>query len=108
MPPIVSLPPAAPPTPTPLTGPYSLNLGTVTTLAPGANATVSLTGAYGSQVLSFGIPQGVAGPSYTLPAATSSTLGGVTTSANITNTSGAISITAANVNAALGYTAANA
>lgn len=41
---------------------------------------------------------------YTLPAATSSTLGGVKTGSNITNTSGTISLTKANVTAALGYT----
>ena len=41
---------------------------------------------------------------YTLPAASSSTLGGVKTGANITNSSGTISITKANVVAALGYT----
>lgn len=41
---------------------------------------------------------------YTLPAATGSVLGGVKTGANITNTSGTISLTKANVTAALGYT----
>ena len=41
---------------------------------------------------------------YTLPTATSSTLGGVKTGSNITNSSGTISITKANVTAALGYT----
>lgn len=41
---------------------------------------------------------------YTLPTATSSTLGGVKTGSNITNSSGTISITKANVVAALGYT----
>lgn len=41
---------------------------------------------------------------YTLPAATESVLGGVKTGANITNTSGTISLTKANVTAALGYT----
>lgn len=41
---------------------------------------------------------------YTLPAATSSALGGVKTGANITNNSGEISLTKANVTAALGYT----
>lgn len=40
---------------------------------------------------------------YTLPTASSSTLGGVKTGANITNSSGTISITKANVVAALGY-----
>lgn len=41
---------------------------------------------------------------YVLPAATTSVLGGVKTGANITNTSGTISLTKANVTAALGYT----
>ena len=43
---------------------------------------------------------------YTLPAATSSTLGGVKVGSNITNSSGTISLTKANVTAALGYTPA--
>ena len=41
---------------------------------------------------------------YTLPAATSSALGGVKIGSNITNTDGTISLTKANVTAALGYT----
>lgn len=41
---------------------------------------------------------------YTLPTASSSTLGGVKIGANITNSLGTISITKANVTAALGYT----
>ena len=41
---------------------------------------------------------------YTLPTASSSTLGGVKTGDNITNTSGTISITKTNVTSALGYT----
>ena len=41
---------------------------------------------------------------YTLPTATSSVLGGVKTGANITNSSGTISLTKANITAALGYT----
>lgn len=44
---------------------------------------------------------------YTLPAATSSTLGGVKIGSNITISSGVVSLTAANVTAALGYTPAN-
>ena len=44
------------------------------------------------------------GSEYTLPAATSSTLGGVKVGSNITNSSGTISLTKANVTAALGYT----
>ena len=41
---------------------------------------------------------------YTLPTSSSSTLGGVKTGANITNSSGTISLTKANVTGALGYT----
>lgn len=41
---------------------------------------------------------------YSLPAATSSVLGGVKTGSNITNSSGTISLTKANVTSALGYT----
>lgn len=41
---------------------------------------------------------------YSLPAATSSTLGGVKVGSNITNSRGTISLTKANVTAALGYT----
>lgn len=41
---------------------------------------------------------------YTLPTATASVLGGVKTGNNITNSGGTISITKANVTAALGYT----
>ena len=41
---------------------------------------------------------------YTLPAATSSALGGVKIGSNITNSNGTISLTKANVTAALGYT----
>ena len=40
---------------------------------------------------------------YTLPTATSSVLGGVKTGANITNSSGVLSVTKANVTGALGY-----
>ena len=41
---------------------------------------------------------------YTLPTATASVLGGVKTGSNITNSGGTISLTKANVTAALGYT----
>lgn len=44
---------------------------------------------------------------YTLPAATSSTLGGVKIGSNITISSGVVSLTSANVTAALGYTPAS-
>lgn len=41
---------------------------------------------------------------YSLPAATSSVLGGVKTGSNITNSSGTISLSSSNVTSALGYT----
>ena len=41
---------------------------------------------------------------YVLPTASASTLGGVKTGSNITNTNGTISLTKANVTTALGYT----
>lgn len=44
---------------------------------------------------------------YTLPAATSSVLGGVKIGSNITVSSGVVSLTSANVTSALGYTPAN-
>lgn len=44
---------------------------------------------------------------YTLPTATPSTLGGVKTGSNITNSSGTISLTGTNVTNALGYTPAS-
>lgn len=44
------------------------------------------------------------GPAYTLPVATPTTLGGVKTGSNITNTGGTISIVKENVTDALGYT----
>lgn len=44
---------------------------------------------------------------YTLPAATSNVLGGVKIGSNITVSSGVVSLTSANVTAALGYTPAN-
>lgn len=51
-----------------------------------------------------GIATGANNYTYTLPAATSSALGGVKVGSNITNSSGTISLTKANVTAALGYT----
>ena len=51
-----------------------------------------------------GIATGANNYTYTLPTASSSTLGGVKTGSNITNSSGTISITKDNVTAALGYT----
>lgn len=51
-----------------------------------------------------GIAEGANNYTYTLPNATSSTLGGVKVGSNITVSSGTISLTKANVTAALGYT----
>ena len=51
-----------------------------------------------------GIASGANNYTYTLPAATSSSLGGVKVGSNITNSSGTISLTKDNVVAALGYT----
>lgn len=51
-----------------------------------------------------GIATGANNYTYTLPAATSSALGGVKVGSNITNSSGTISLTKANVTSALGYT----
>ena len=44
---------------------------------------------------------------YSLPAATSSTLGGVKIGSNISVSSGTISLTKSNITAALGYTPVN-
>ena len=51
-----------------------------------------------------GVATGANNYTYTLPAATSSALGGVKVGSNITVSSGTISLTKANVTAALGYT----
>lgn len=51
-----------------------------------------------------GIATGANNYTYTLPAATSSALGGVKIGSNITNSSGTISLTKSNVTTALGYT----
>lgn len=70
------------------------------------NATTSTAGLMSAADKSKldGIAAGANKYTYTLPAATSSTLGGVKTGSNITNSSGTISITKDNVVAALGYT----
>lgn len=69
-----------------------------------ANATTSADGFMSSEDKTKlnGIATGA--NKYTLPAATSSTLGGVKTGSNITNSSGTISLTKTNVTNALGYT----
>ena len=51
-----------------------------------------------------GIAAGANNYTYTLPAATSSALGGVKVGSNITNSSGTISLSKSNVTTALGYT----
>lgn len=59
----------------------SLTIGSVSTLPAGSQATASITGEAPNQVLNLGIPKGKDGTgsssSYTLPPATSDTLGGV-------------------------------
>lgn len=59
----------------------SLTIGTVTTGAPGTQASVVNSGTAKDVVLDFTIPRGADG--YTLPAATSTTLGGVKVGAGI-------------------------
>lgn len=54
---IVVFPPLAPNAPSTI-GPYNLTVGTVTTLASGASATVTMSGSYGQQSVNFGIPAG--------------------------------------------------
>jgi hypothetical protein len=51
-----------------------------------------------------GVATGANNYTYTLPAATSSALGGVKVGSNISNSSGTISLTKSNVTSALGYT----
>lgn len=62
-------------------------------------STIKLTGSDGSSTTVTD-----SDTKYTLPAATGSVLGGVKVGGNITNSSGTISLTKANVTAALGYT----
>ena len=71
---------------------------------PSATATTSAAGLMSAtdKTKLDGIDTGA--NAYTLPAATSSALGGVIVGSNITNTSGTISLTKANVTTALGYT----
>ena len=80
---------------------YDINTDTNTTYSV---ATTSANGLMSSTDKSKldGIASGA--NKYTLPAATSSALGGVKVGSNITNNSGTISLTKANVTSALGYT----
>lgn len=63
------------------TGGNTLTIGTVTTSEPGTQASVVNSGTAKDVVLDFTIPRGADG--YTLPAATSTTLGGVKVGAGI-------------------------
>lgn len=76
---------------------------TNTTYNAASQSTAGLMSAADKQKLD-GIATGANNYTYTLPAATSSALGGVKIGSNITNSSGTISLTKANVTAALGYT----
>lgn len=81
---------------------FTTNKGTVTSVTiNGTNVTPDSNG-----LVNLGTISGGSGgtSSYVLPTATSSTLGGVKTGSNITNSNGTISLTKANVTSALGYT----
>lgn len=73
-----------------------------TTLTVANGTGISLSFASGTLTITNSAP----GTSYTLPAATSSTLGGVKIGSNISVSSGTISLTSANVTSALGFTPA--
>ena len=62
--------------------PASVRVGTTTTLPAGSDATVSNSGTDQNVVLNFGIPKGMDG-GYTLPAATTTTLGGIKIGSNL-------------------------
>lgn len=74
------------------TGGNTIKVGSVTTGAPGTNATVVNSGTAKDVVLDFAIPRGdkgeagTGGTSYTLPAATSTTLGGIKVGSNLSIT----------------------
>lgn len=59
------------------TGGNTLKIGKTTTGAPGTQASVVNSGTANDVVLDFTIPKGAKGDSYTLPAATTGSLGGV-------------------------------
>ncbi len=69
-------------------------------------ASLTTTGTSGAATLSGNVLN-IPNYTYTLPAATATTLGGIITGANITNTSGTISLTSNNVINALGSQTAN-
>lgn len=91
---------------------YAASAGTANALGTNAGATTQPVYFSGGKPVVCGftvetsVPKGAkfTDTIYTLPTATDSVLGGVKTGANITNSSGTISITKANVVAALGYT----
>lgn len=74
------------------TGGNSIKVGTVTTGAAGTQASVTNSGTAKDVVLDFTIPRGdkgdagTSGGSYTLPAATTTTLGGIKVGSNLTIT----------------------
>ena len=87
------------------------NAGTATKLA--TSRTITLGGDVSGSAsfdgskditLNVTVNGGVGGGDYTLPAATSSTLGGVTIGSNITVSNGKISLSSSNVTSALGFT----
>lgn len=93
-------------------GPAGATPSITATATVGANVgtptvTVTKGGTDANPTLAFAF-DGIKGSDggYTLPAATSTTLGGVKTGSNITNSSGTISVTKSNVTSALGYTPA--
>lgn len=61
----------------------TITIGTTTTLPAGSDATVTNTGTSTDAIFNFGIPRG-ADSGYTLPPATTSTLGGVIVGNNLT------------------------
>lgn len=79
------------------------NASSITTLTNKVNdLPITITGTGNKYLADNGEYKTIA--TYTLPAATSSTLGGVKIGSNITNNSGTISITKTNITTALGYT----
>ena len=88
-----------------ITIPSTLSNGTGTAGLIKTSSTVTSNSGYTACPVISGVPYYKdTNTTYTLPAATSSALGGVIVGSNITNSSGTISLTKANVTAALGYT----
>ena len=80
----------------PLVSPALTGTPTAPTATVGTSTTQLATTAF--------VNSSITANAYTLPTATSSVLGGVKVGNNITNTSGAISITSGNITSALGFT----